>query len=282
MKKSHRETQRQPEPLQDAGAGRGTQRGHGTLPTTELASELSPTRPGTALPGPVGTRAGLTPRPPAPTTPARPEKGQHEPACSIPAPCSVRGGPRGWWGGPSAPLLLGRWVMLPSSPGVLLTGVTPAAERGLPAPVQGHAPPSPRPVTRSSSCLPAACQLRMAPAVTPGRCLRCLHSWRSHGDSCWVLAAGGGSGRGDRVPEPCAPPPPQAWTPTAPGLVLPQGQLSPEVAGAQGTDLQAGLRCPLPTGVRCSGASVGRRGKAARSCPSPAPQGPGPVLGGHT
>lgn len=208
MKKSHRETQRQPEPLQDAGAGRGTQRGHGTLPTTELASELSPTRPGTALPGPVGTRAGLTPRPPAPTTPARPEKGQHEPACSIPAPCSVRGGPRGWWGGPSAPLLLGRWVMLPSSPGVLLTGVTPAAERGLPAPVQGHAPPSPRPVTRSSSCLPAACQLRMAPAVTPGRCLRCLHSWRSHGDSCWVLAAGGGSGRGDRVPEPCAPPPP--------------------------------------------------------------------------
>lgn len=106
-----------------------------------------------------------------------------------PAPSLLLAPATGSLGG-NAPLLLGRWVMLPSSPGVPLTGAAPPAE-GRPC----ARPLSPFPVTRSSSCLPSARQLRMAPAVTPGRC---LHSWRSHGDSCWVLAAGRGSGRGDQ------------------------------------------------------------------------------------
>lgn len=49
MKKSHRETQRRPEPLQNAGAGRGAWHGHGIPPTPELTLGLSPTRPGMAL-----------------------------------------------------------------------------------------------------------------------------------------------------------------------------------------------------------------------------------------
>lgn len=71
------------------------------------------------------------------------------------------------WVGFSAPLLLGRWVMLFSSLGTRLLVLLPQQNQSC-QPCARPRSPFPAPVTHSSSCLPAACQLRMAPAVTPG------------------------------------------------------------------------------------------------------------------
>jgi len=94
--------------------------------------------PGCPPPG-CGTHAQLTPcPPPQPHQNAlrMDSRNPHAPSL-LPAPAT---GHPGWLRGPSVPLLPGTRVMLPSSPGVLLTATAPAAERGLPAPARGHAP----------------------------------------------------------------------------------------------------------------------------------------------
>lgn len=63
--------------------------------------------------------------------------------------------------------------MLLSSLGSLLLVLLLQQNRGCQPCVRPRSP-FPAPVTRSSSCLPAARQLRMAPAVTPGAaCTAC-------------------------------------------------------------------------------------------------------------
>lgn len=204
----------------------------------EAASEvtapwLSPAWPAIALLGPVGTRARLTARPPLQWHQYVPRRDST--TCPSLPSCSGHRGPR--VGGIQRTFAPGEVGDAPLLTGVPFAGVVPAAEPGLPALSEAMLPLAVS-VPCSSSCLPAARQLRWhqlsLPAVpalpAPGL---------SHGHSCWVLAAAEGSATETKVPESCAPP---EWTPTAPGLVLPQEQLSSQVPGARGTEVQAGLQ----------------------------------------
>lgn len=90
--------------------------------------------------------------------PVHPEEGQHN--LPVPALLLWPQGTLGWVGF-SAPLLLGRWVMLLSSLGSLLLVLLPQQNRGCRPCVRPRSP-FPAPVTHSSSChlvclQPASC-----------------------------------------------------------------------------------------------------------------------------